>query len=113
VNFKKVVAKVEMKEQPDFWFQPFAYNAFDMMNNQMYVSGKCYLGTASTGDYISDVCKLPIFSIYGDNAKPSGRELQATAVLCRILHLELGPIFLNLLGLVVTTNSIIIVSARR
>jgi hypothetical protein len=85
-----------------------------MVNDQMYVSGKCFLGDASTGNYISDVCKLPITSTYGDNAKPNGRELQANttpAVLCQILHLELGPIFLNLLGLVVTTNQIIIVSA--
>jgi hypothetical protein len=67
--------------------------------------------TAGSRSVITEVT-LPVTSITsGDNAAPSAVITQAVA--CGILHLELGPLDLNLLGLVVHLNQVVLdVSAQ-
>jgi len=56
----------------------------------------------------SQVVNLPVKSITSGAAAPAGAAAAAVPAACQILNLVLGPLHLNLLGLVIDLNQVIL-----
>jgi hypothetical protein len=64
-------------------------------------------GQTSTGQTVSNL-KARNIPVSTDATAAATGDVTAQAAGCQILHLDLGPIFLDLLGLQLTTNEIVI-----
>jgi hypothetical protein len=79
----------------------FTLTSFALQNGQLVANG-IVAGTDASGVSHFGTVTTPV------NSTPSTAAPAAAAAVCSILHLVLGPINLNVLGLQVTTNQIVL-----